>query len=226
MKLVENYTLFFKIEKIRFFLTFAFCFLFFKMDAQNTIRINYKNGDRQDVLIDSIDSITFVEKDVKQYGVSFLGEWFWGSREKGYYEVLSFNEDRTYFGYDYYLDYGFDAWTYGMYMSNDIILNLWSYGYGYRRNFRWYVTALTENALEVMTQMGKFTYYRVQPEVYLVKIDEESYMCNDGDNYVFTDGVKVLEVDGMLKGISKGMTYILKYNTSSGLIMAFKVIVE
>lgn len=194
--------------------------------AQNTMRINYKGGSISEVPIERIDSITFVEKNEEAQEVPLFGEWFWGSKEKGYYEVLTFNEDRTYTGYDYYLDYGFDTWTYGTYMVNCIMLNLWSNGYGYRRTYRWYVTGLTENALEVMTQMGSFIYYRIQPEVYSLKVGEELCGCKEGDYYVFTDGVKVSESNGALKGISEGTTYILKYNAESGLIMAYKVIVE
>ena len=194
--------------------------------AQNTMLINYKGGSISEVPIERIDSITFVEKNEEAQEVPLFGEWFWGSKEKGYYEVLTFNEDRTYTGYDYYLDYVFDTWTYGTYMVNCIMLNLWSNGYGYRRTYRWYVTGLTENALEVMTQMGSFIYYRIQPEVYSLKVGEELYLCKDDDYYVFVDGVKVLGHDGKLKSVSEGTTYILKYNAESGLIMAYKVIVE
>jgi len=202
---------------------FSFCS---KSDAQNAMRVNYKDGSVFDVPIERIDSITFVEKKEEAHEVPLFGEWFWGSNEKGYYEVLSFNEDRTYTGYDYYLDYGYDTWTYGTFQAYGIMLNLWSNGYGYRRTYRWYVTGLTENALEVMTQMGSFIYYRIQPEVYSLKVGEELYLCKDGDYYVFVDGVKVLGYDGKMKGVCEGITYILKYNAESGLIMAYKVIVE
>lgn len=194
--------------------------------AQNTMRINYKDGSISEVSIERIDSITFVEREVEQKNVSLIGEWLWGNKEKGYYEVLTFKEDRTYTGYDYYLDYGFDTWTYGTYMTNGIILNLWSNGYGYRRTYRWFVAGLTEKALEIMTQMVSFVYYRIQPEVYSLKVGEKSYECKDGDYYVFVDGVKVLNDKGKLKGVCEGITYILKYYEESGLIMAYKVIVE
>ncbi len=192
--------------------------------AQNTMRIHCKSGGKYDISINEVDSVTFVEKSETEE-VSLIGEWFWGNNEKGYYEVLTFNEDRTYIGYDYYLEYRFDTWTYGTYMANGIMLNLWSNGYGYRRTYRWFVTGLTENALEVMTQMGSFIYYRIQPEVYSLKIGKELYACKDGDYYVFTDGVKVLDSNGKLKGISEGTTYILKFDAESGLILAYKVIV-
>lgn len=201
-------------------------FLCHKMIAQTTMCINYKDGSVYEVPIERIDSITFIEKKDAQNEATLIGEWLWGSKEKGYYEVLTFNEDRTYTGYDYYLEYGFDTWTYGMYMANGIMLNLWFNGYGYRRTYRWFVSALTENALEVMTQMGGFTYYRVQPEIYSLKVGEESYECSGGDYYAFTDGAKVSNNEGRLKGISEGVSYILKYDAKSGLIMAYNVIVE
>ena len=201
-------------------------FLCHKMIAQTTMCINYKDGSVYEVPIERIDSITFIEKKDAQNEATLIGEWLWGSKEKGYYEVLTFNEDRTYTGYDYYLEYGFDTWTYGMYMANGIMLNLWSNGYGYRRTYRWFVSALTENALEVMTQMGGFTYYRVQPEIYSLKVGEESYECSGGDYYAFTDEAIVSNNEGRLKGISEGVSYILKYDAKSGLIMAYKVIVE
>ena len=197
-----------------------------KSDAQNVMRINYRDGSVYEVPVDRIDSVSFVKKTTESNDVTLVGEWLWGSREKGYYEVLTFNNDRTYTGYDYYLEFGFDTWTYGTYMANGILLNLWSSGYGYRRMYRWFVSALTENALEVMTQMGGFTYYRVQPEIYSLKIGEESYECLDGDYYVFTDGVKVSDNMGRLKGIVEGTSYMLKYDAKAALIMAYKVIVE
>lgn len=197
-----------------------------KLEAQNTMRINYKDGGVLDTPIERIDSITFIEKTEESHKTTLIGEWLWGSKEKGYYEVLSFNEDRTYIGYDYYLEYGFDTWTYGTYIVNGIMLNMWSNGYGYRRMYRWFVTALTENALEFMTQMGSFTYYRVQPEIYSLKVGEESYECIGNDYYVFTDGVKVTDVNGKLKGVCEGTTFILKFNAASGLIMAYKLVVE
>lgn len=208
-------------------LTVLFSILFtLKSDVQNVMRINYRDGSVYEVPVDRIDSVSFVKKTTESNDVTLVGEWLWGSREKGYYEVLTFNNDRTYTGYDYYLEFGFDTWTYGTYMANGILLNLWSSGYGYRRMYRWFVSALTENALEVMTQMGGFTYYRVQPEIYSLKIGEESYECLDGDYYVFTDGVKVSDNMGRLKGIVEGTSYMLKYDAKAALIMAYKVIVE
>ena len=208
-------------------LTIFVLFSFFaNSEAQNVMRVNYKDGSVYDVPIERIDSITFIEKKAEQQNATLVGEWFWGNKEKGYYEVMAFNEDRTYIGYDYYLEYGFDTWTYGTYMANGIMLNLWSNGFGYRRTYRWFMTGLTENALEVMNQMGSFIYYRIQSEIYSLKVGKELYACKDRDYYIFTDGVKVSENNGKLKGISEGTTYILKYNAEPGLIMAYKVIVE
>jgi hypothetical protein len=214
-----------KLSRILYTTLFAFFFCV-NCDAQSTMRINYKDGSVLDTPIECIDSITFFEKTEVFHEATLIGEWFWGSNEKGYYEVLTFNDDRTYVGYDYYLEYGFDTMTYGTYMNNGVMLNLWSNGYGYRRIYRWFVTGLAENALEVITQMGSFVYYRVQPEVYFLKVGEESYPCIGEDYYVFTDGVKVQKNEGKLKGICEGTTYVLKYYAESGLIMAYKVVVK
>ena len=202
------------------------CFAVLQSTAQNTMRIHYKGGDVEDIFVERVDSITFLDKNQDQQEASLVGEWLWGSKEKGYYEVLTFNEDKTYTGYDYYLEYGFDTRTYGTYLANGVMLNLWSNGYGYRRVYRWFVTGLTANALEVMTQMGTFVYYRIQPEVYSLKLGEESYGCTGGDYYIFTDGAKVGDNEGRLKGIGKGTTYILKYFADTGLILAYRVIVD
>ena len=212
--------------KIRLGIIGISLFIYHQVIAQVHMRIHHKSGGHSDVPIEQIDSITFVEKDEEAHEVSLIGEWFWGSKEKGYYELLTFNEDRTYKAYDYYLEYGFDTWTYGTYMANGMMLNPWSNGYGYRRTYIWFITGLTENALEVMTQMGSFIYYRIQPEVYSLKVGEESYVCEGNDYYVFCDGVMVLCCDGKLKGISEGTTYILKYEASSKFIKAYKVVVK
>ena len=191
------------------------------------MRIHHKGGGYSDIDIERIDSISFVdESDLPGEVSSLIGCWLWGNGASGYYELLTFNEDKTYTGYDNYFTYGFDTMTYGWYAQFGSMLTVQSNGYGYSRTYRWFVTALTENALEVMTQMGGFTYYRVQSEVYSLRVGEESYECNEADYYVFTDGTKVTDIDGRkLKGISEGTTYILRYNAASGLIMAYKVLV-
>lgn len=91
--------------------------------AQNTMRIHYKSGVTHDISITEVDSVTFIEKNETE-GITLAGDWLWGSEEKECYEVLTFNDDRTYTGYDYYLEYGFDTWTYGTYIQIGMMLNL------------------------------------------------------------------------------------------------------
>lgn len=211
----------------RLFLVFVLSMCCVVATAQNHMRIHHKVGGHSDVAIEQIDSITFVDGDeglAEEVGLT--DSWLWGSQEQGYYELLTFNEDHTYAGYDYYFAYDFETITYGWWAQIGAILSLQSNGYGYNRKYTWFVMGLTENALDVMTKMGRFTYYRLQPEIYSVKVGEDFYACKDGDYYVFTDGVKASDSNGILKGISEGTTYILKYNAESGLIMAYKVIVE
>ena len=174
----------------RFILLLLGIIVISKIIAQNTMRINYKNGNALEIPIERIDSITFVEKDTTIQESSLIGAWMWGSTEAGYYELLTFNEDKTYIGYDYYVEYGFDTYTYGTYSNIGIMLNLWSNGYGYRRMYRWFITDLTDNALKVMTQMGNFVYYRVHPKTITMNLGD--YIeCEDDDYFVFADGIKV-----------------------------------
>ena len=193
--------------------------------AQNTMRIHYKDGVKQDILIDQIEYVSFVEKSEPAEEYSLVGTWMWGRTERGYYEVLTFNEDATYLGYDYYMDYGFDTNTYGTYYHNGIMLNLWSNGYGYRRIYRWFVTSLTDNALEVMTQMGSFVYYRVQPGIVTLKVGEQKE-CEEGCTYVFADGMHVGIEGNKLTGKMPGVSYVQKYNAAENVITAHKVTVE
>ena len=95
---------------------FCFALLFcctLPIATQNTMRIHYKDGTEQDISILQIDSITFVEKDNydEVENVTLTGSWLWANKEAGYYELLTFNEDYTYTGYDYYFSYGFDTQT-------------------------------------------------------------------------------------------------------------------
>lgn len=194
--------------------------------AQSHMRIHHKGGRHSDVPIEQIDSITFVNGDegMDKEG-ELVGSWLWGDAEAGYYELLTFNDDNTYTGYDNYFTYGFDTMTYGWYYGYGSLVTLKSNGFGYNRKYTWLVMGLTENVLDVMTKMGRFTYYRLQPEIYSIKVGEESYVCKDGDYYIFTDDVKVADNNGKLKGISEGTTYILKYDAEFGLILAYKVVV-
>ena len=128
------------------------------LNAQNTMRIHYKDGTRGDVPIEQIDSITFVDDEGgegEEVQVKELtGSWLWGNVAQGYYELFTFNADKTYIGYDNYFTYGFDTMTYGYYSVYGAMLNLWSNGFGYQHRYNWFITALTENALGVMTNDG------------------------------------------------------------------------
>ena len=192
--------------------------------AQNNMRIHYKGGAVSDIPVEEIDSITFVQKDTPTEEVTLIGSWFWGSQEQGYYELLTFNEDRTYTGYDYYFAYGFDMMTYGWWTQIVSMLTLQSNGFGYQRRYNWYITELTENALGVMTKMGPFTYYKVQAETLTLQVNG-TLTCQEGDSFIFADGVKVAIQDNKLVGLMSGETYIQKYIAASKQIVSYKLIV-
>ena len=142
-------------------LMFSICCLY--ATAQTHMRLHHKGGGHSDVTIEQIDSITFVDGgDLPVNEGSLVGGWLWGDAEAGYYELLTFNEDKTYTGYDNYFTYGFDTMTYGWYMQMGSMLMLQSNGYGYNRRYNWFVMGLTSNALDVMTKIGQFVYYRLQ----------------------------------------------------------------
>lgn len=195
--------------------------------AQTHMRIHHKGGGHSDVAIEQIDSITFVDgsEPLENEG-SIVGSWLWGDTEAGYYELLTFNEDRTYTGYDNYFTYGFDTMTYGWYMQMGSMLTLQSNGFGYNRHYNLYVIGLTENALDVMTKMGRFVYYRLQPEIILLKTDGEPLVCGNDDKFIFADGVFARIENGNLQGITKGTTYVEKYLAVMDCIVAYKVVVE
>lgn len=66
------------------------------MYAQTHMRIHNKGGEYIDVPTEKIDSIIFVNGDSVQIDkVELNGSWFWGSTEAGYYELLTFIEDKT-----------------------------------------------------------------------------------------------------------------------------------
>ena len=194
--------------------------------AQNTIRIHYKNGSICDFPICEVDSITFSEGNVEEQEPKLLGAWLWGDVKAGYYELLTFNDDKTYTGYDNYFTYGFDTMTYGWYMQMGSMLTLQSNGFGYNRRYNWFIIGLTDNALDVMTKMGQFVYYRVQPEVLHLKVDGEPLVCESGDSFLFADGVIASIANGCLQGEIKGTTYVLKSIEKTSKIVAYKVIVE
>lgn len=193
--------------------------------AQDTMRIHYKDGRHSDVAIEQVDSITFVKGGDAPAEASLIGSWLWGNQEQGYYELLTFNVDKTYTGYDNYFIYGFDTMTYGWWGQVGVMLTLQSNGFGYYRRYNWYITALTENALGVMTKMGPFTYYKLHPEVIRLKVNE-SQTCAEGDSFVFADGVVVSIEDNKLLGISPGTTYVQMQSATTNRIYAYKVIVD
>ncbi len=195
--------------------------------SQNTMRITYTDGTVQDVRVDRVSDITFTEvTDNPDSPASLLGTWMWGKLEAGYYEVITFNDDHTYIGDDCYFDYGFNTTTYGTYVNSGIQLNLRSNGYGYMRMFRWFVTSLTENALEVMTQTGPYVYYRLQTETFRLKAGGEPMDLGDDRQVVFADGVTAKVEDGKLYGIQSGTTYIQILDKTSNIIQAFLLVVE
>lgn len=209
-----------------------FCFALLLCDsvpivAQNTMRIHYKDGTEQDIFISQIDSITFVEKDIydEVENVTLTSSWLWANKEAGYYELLTFNEDYKYTGYDYYFSYGFDTQTYGWFSLYGNMLTLHSNGFGYRRRYNWYIRSLTDNAFEVMTNMGAYTYYRLQPETIYIN-ERESAVFDNEDSIVFADGVIVEAEGNQLVGKAKGTTYILVSIAEQNKIVACKVIVK
>ena len=194
--------------------------------GQNTMRVHYKNGTEQDILISEVDSVTFVEKVVPDEEASLTGSWLWANREAGYYELLTFNDDHTYTGYDNYFSYGFDTMTYGWYSLYGNMLTLQSNGFGYKRMYSWFVLGLSSNALEVITKMGGFTYYKLQQETLHVSMSVVYSEFPVDDSIIFADGIIVKAVGNHLQGLRQGATYILIRDGSEGKIMAYQVIVE
>ena len=189
------------------------------------MRVHYKDGTMQDISISEVDSVTFVEKDAPDNEVSLIGDWLWGNKNAGYYELITFNEDHTYTGYDNYFSFGFDTWTYGWYSQFGSMLTLQSNGFGYKRMYNWHLIGLSYNALEVMTNTGGYTYYRLRSEVVNVSL-ASPFLFADDDYVVFADEVIVKAQSNKLIGNSKGITYILVNIASRNEIVAYKVIVE
>ena len=193
--------------------------------AQNAMRVHYNDGTERDIFLSQIDSITFVEKSEPEEEVMLTGGWLWGRREAGYYELLVFNDDYTYTGYDRYFTYAFDTMTYGFYSQYGTMLTLWSNGFGYQHRYNWYIMGLTTNALTVMTKMGAFTYYKLQSDVIRLS-NPGSYMeLDDGESIVFTDGAVVRADDEKLYAIASGTTYVLIRKAEEDKIFAYKVVV-
>ena len=75
-----------------------------------------------------------------------------------------------------------------------------------------------------MTNMGPFTYYRVQPETLSLQVSG-TLTCDEGDSFTFADGVTVAIQDGKLVGLMAGETYVLKYLNAIKGIVAYTVVV-
>ena len=195
-------------------------------EAQNTMRIAYKDGTVQDIDITRVDSITFTDMPQQEQETTIVGEWMWGGTVEGYYEVITFDSGRTYTALDCFFDYGYTNHTYGTYTYSGIMLNLFSNGIGYNRIHRWFVTFLSDHVLEVMTKMGSFTYYRVEPEVIRLKAGDEGLACGGNETWSFADSTTAGIRDGKLVGIMAGTTYVQQYNSATGSTKALKVIVE
>ena len=194
--------------------------------AQNAMRVHYKDGKEQEILISEVDSVTFVEKVVPDVDISLIGSWLWGNHEAGYYELLTFNDDHTYTGYDNYFTYGFDTMTYGWYSLYGNMLTLQSNGFGYKRMYNWFVSGLSSNALEVMTKMGGFTYYRLQPETLYISTSDTYLGFTEGVGIVFADGVVVMAEGNRLLGLAPGTTYVLVHIASEDRIVAYKIVLN
>lgn len=208
-------------------LTFLFCLMTAGVMAQKNMRIAYKDGTVQHIDVSRIDSITFVDAAaVPTPEATLTGGWLWAKKERGYYELLTFNSDKTFTGYDYYFDYGFPTQTYGTYMYNGSMLWLHSNAIGYFFNYRWFLLGLTSNALDVMTENGRFTYYRLQPDVIRLKVGGTPLACAENEEYTFTDDVYVKVDNGRLKALQTGKTYIQKTNTATNTTLSYQVTIE
>ncbi len=213
-------------NRLRTLISIALLFCSVTLMAQNTMRIHYKDGSEQDISISEVDSVTFVEKKAPEAPVSLTGEWLWAGKEEGYYELLSFSDDQTYTGYDKYFTYGFDTMTYGWYNRYGNMLTLQSNGYGYRRLYNWFIIGLTDNALEVMTKMGPFIYYKLQSETLYLSQSEIYRGFADADSVVFADDVIVKAEGSKLQGVVPGTTYVLVKKAVEDKIYAYKVVVK
>lgn len=66
----------------------------------------------------------------------------------------------------------------------------------------------------------------LQPEVLHLQVGGEPLACENGDSFVFADGIVARIAGGGLQGIAKGTTYIQKHILETNCIVAYKVIVE
>lgn len=195
------------------------------LKAQNTMRIHYGDGRVQDIPVEQIDSVTFVDITHPEDAPTLIGSWLWGNRQAGYYEVLTFNTDHTYTGIDNYFSMGFETQTYGWYTQYGSMLTLQSNGYGYKRRYNWFLTGLTDNALEVMTTTGPFVYYKLQSTALTVS-SGSTLTLSEGDEVVFTDGLVADGEGNSIIPLSPGTTYVLIKKSDTPKILAFKLTVN
>ena len=223
MEEIQNLRYVLKRVRLAVILSYVCCL---NVSAQSHMRIHYKGGEHADVPIEQIDSITFVNGEAGQAEeANITGSWLWADKEAGYYELLTFNGDNTYTGYDNYFTYGFDTMTYGRYALHGALLSLQSNGSGYSHRYTWYVVGLTQNALDVMTKLGRYTYYRLQPETIHLGVGE-TLACDKGDSFIFADDVMVSFSKNKLIGLTEGTTYVQKFISASASVVSYKVVVE
>lgn len=194
------------------------------MLAQNTLRIHYKNGTTADVVIADVDSLSFTEKSDEATSATLVGSWLWGNVEAGYYELATFNTDNTFTAYDNMFSFGYENNAYGWYSQLGNMLVMRAYGYGYMPRYNWFVSTLTDNQLTVITQMGPFTYYRLQPDVIQMKVGETLSLA-EGEMLVFADGVTAQSVANGIKALLPGTTYIIKTDTYTAKTWGYKLVV-
>ncbi len=195
--------------------------------AQTNLRIFYKDGGYAEIPLADIDSLCFADGSSSQQQATLSGQWLWGNRERGYYELLSLASDNTYTGYDNYFTYGFDTQTFGFYSTYGSMLTLWSNGYGYQWRYQWFIANLTQNALSVVTRTGPYTYYRLKPEVIHLTVNGSPLSMGEDTKPIFTDGVTVSTTEeGLLQPLQPGTTYILGHTAASNQTWGYKVVVE
>lgn len=74
--------------------------------------------------------------------------------------------------------------------------------------------------------MGPFMYYKLQSETLRLQVSGELTCEEEGDTFIFADGVIAAIQNNKLVGLATGMTYIQKRIAASNLINSYKVIVE
>ncbi len=196
------------------------------LTAQDAMRVHCNDGTELVVPVSQIDSVTFTGNAALPEDTQLTGCWLWGDKDAGYYELLTFNGDGSYTAYDNFFTYGYDTTTYGRYSWKGNMITLQSGGFGYQRIYRWFVTGLAAGALEVMTRMGQYTYYRLQTEVLYLSPDEPCNVLSEDDTIIFADGVIAgTDKDGRLKGLAQGTTYVLVL-TKQDKVLAYKTVVK